>query len=153
MGTARSAVADTSPLQLYTLYLTRNFDAVAQPLYIDRTSSNAVVRATIARELRAAAQTELLKYGAVIDAETIHSEAEDALRALESALGTDKWFFGAARPGLFDASVFAYTHLLLAQELGSAGGWAKTRLGDAVRARQRLVRHQERVFEAYFQGA
>ncbi|KAF4308299.1 hypothetical protein GTA08_BOTSDO03800 [Botryosphaeria dothidea] len=138
---------------LYTLYLTRNFDAVAQPLYIDRTSSNAVVRATIARELRAAAQTELLKHGAVIDAETIHSEAEDALRALESALGTDKWFFGAARPGLFDASVFAYTHLLLAQELGSAGGWAKTRLGDAVRARQRLVRHQERVFEAYFQGA
>ncbi|EKG15613.1 hypothetical protein MPH_07048 [Macrophomina phaseolina MS6] len=138
---------------LYTLYLTRNFDAIAQPLYIDRSSSNAVVRASIARDLRAAARTELLKHGAVIDAETIYSEAEDALRALESALGADKWFFAAGRPGLFDASVFAYTHLLLAQDFGGAGGWAKTRLGDAVRARQRLVRHQERVFEAYFQSA
>ncbi|KAB2581127.1 Metaxin-1 [Lasiodiplodia theobromae] len=139
---------------LYTLYLTRNFDAVAQPLYIDSASSNAVVRASIARELRAAAQTELLKHGAVVDAETIYSAAEDALRALESALGTDKWFFGAARPGLFDASVFAYTHLLLTQDLGGAGGWAKSSLGDAVRARQRLVRHQERIYEAFFhQGA
>ncbi|KKY17820.1 putative mitochondrial outer membrane protein [Diplodia seriata] len=135
---------------LYTLYLTRNFDAVAQPLYIDSTSSNAVVRASVSRELRAAAQAELLKHGAVVDAETIYSAAEDALRALESALGADRWFFGARRPGVFDAAVFAYTHLLLTQDLGGAGGWAKSRLGDAVRARQRLVRHQERVSEAFF---
>ncbi|KAL0263716.1 hypothetical protein SLS55_002697 [Diplodia seriata] len=136
--------------QLYTLYLTRNFDAVAQPLYIDSTSSNAVVRASVSRELRRAAQAELLKHGAVVDAETIYSAAEDALRALESALGADRWFFGARRPGVFDAAVFAYTHLLLTQDLGGAGGWAKSRLGDAVRARQRLVRHQERVSEAFF---
>ncbi|GME37945.1 hypothetical protein GTA08_BOTSDO03800 [Neofusicoccum parvum] len=136
---------------LYTLYLTRNFDAVAAPLYPDRASTHAVVRAAVARQLRAAARAELLKHAAVVDAETVYAEAEDGLRALESALGADRWFFGAHRPGLFDAAVFAYTHLLLAPDLGGAGGWAKSRLGDAVRARQRLVRHQERVFEAYFQ--
>lgn len=112
-----------------------------------------MVRASISRSLRAAAQAELLKHsggGQMVDAETIYAEAEEALRALECALGGDRWFFGAQRPGLFDASVFAYTHLLLAPDLGGSGGWAKSRLGDAVRARQRLVRHQERVVEAFF---
>lgn len=105
------------------------------------------MRASIAHDLRLAAERELLKHGAVIDAEAIYAEAEDAFRALETVLATDQWFFGAERPGLFDASVFAYTHLLL-QELGD--GWRESRLGNAVRARQRLVRHQERIFEAFF---
>ncbi|KAK8232151.1 hypothetical protein HDK90DRAFT_489348 [Phyllosticta capitalensis] len=132
---------------LYTLYLTPNFASIAHPLYIESTSTNAFVRASIAHDLRLAAERELLKHGAVIDAEAIYAEAEDAFRALETVLATDQWFFGAERPGLFDASVFAYTHLLL-QELGD--GWRESRLGNAVRARQRLVRHQERIFETFF---
>ncbi|KAK7537919.1 hypothetical protein IWX49DRAFT_618467 [Phyllosticta citricarpa] len=133
---------------LYTLYLTPNFDSIAHPLYIESTSINAFVRASIAHDLRLAAERELLKHGAVIDAEAIYTEAEDAFRALETVLGADQWFFGARRPGLVDAAVFAYTHLLLLQDLGT--GWKESRLGNAVRARQKLVRHQERIFEAFF---
>ncbi|KAF2137509.1 uncharacterized protein K452DRAFT_321748 [Aplosporella prunicola CBS 121167] len=132
---------------LYTVYLTSNFETIAEPLYTATTSSNPIVQATIARQLRAAAEAELLKYGAVIDGEAIYSEAEEAFRALEIALGSDRFFFGAEKPGLFDASVFAYTHLLL-QDLGH--GWKESRLGNAVRVRQKLVRHQERLTDLFF---
>jgi metaxin len=63
-------------------------------------------------------------------------------------LGKDDWFFGAKRPGLFDASVFAYTHLLLDDSLGK--GWVDTRLRDALKERKRLVTHRDRIVAAYF---
>jgi metaxin len=63
-------------------------------------------------------------------------------------LGKDDWFFGAKRPGLFDASVFAYTHLLLDDSLGK--GWVDTRLRDALKERKRLVTHRDRILAAYF---
>jgi metaxin len=84
----------------------------------------------------------------MINGPDLYRQAEEAFAALEMALGSDEWFFGARRPGLFDASVFAYTHLLLDEELGR--GWVDTTMCDAVRARKNLVRHRERILAEYF---
>jgi len=90
----------------------------------------------------------LLKQAAVIDAETLYREAEEAFEALDTLLGNNEWFFGADGPGLFDAAVFAYTHLLLDEELGD--GWRERRLCDAVRKSNGLVKHREQILERYF---
>jgi metaxin len=108
------------------------------------------VRLTIARELRLAAENELLKFSTMIDAEQLYNQAEEAFAALETLLGDDDWFFGASGPGLFDASVFAYTHLLLDEGLGK--GWLDTRLRDALLSRRRLITHRDRVMGKYFAG-
>jgi metaxin len=84
----------------------------------------------------------------VINADDLYKQAEEAFASLEMVLGNNEWFFGATRPGLFDASVFAYTHLLLDEGLGR--GWVDMRMRDAVRARKNLVRHRERIVESYF---
>lgn len=107
-----------------------------------------MVRLTIARDLRLAAEKELVKHSATISAETLYNQAEEAFTALESLLGDDKWFFGAERPGLFDASVFAYMHLLLDDRLGK--GWLDTRLRDTLTSRQRLIAHRNMILEKYF---
>ncbi|KAF2489644.1 hypothetical protein BU16DRAFT_471240 [Lophium mytilinum] len=133
---------------LYTLYLTPNFTSIAEPLYVLPISTNAMVRLTTTYELRKAAETELLKHAAVIDAQTLYKEAEEALGALETMLSDKKWFFGAKEPGLFDASVFAYTHLLLDAYLGN--GWAEPRLRNSVLAHKKLVAHRDRILAGYF---
>jgi metaxin len=134
--------------QLYCIYLSQNSTSIAEPLYILPASSNPLVRLTIARELRLAAETELLKFSTVITAETLYNQAEEAFAALETLLGKDDWFFGASKPGLFDASVFAYTHLLLDDNLGK--GWLDTRLRDALMSRKRLIAHRNRITSTYF---
>ncbi|KAJ9665703.1 hypothetical protein H2201_004187 [Coniosporium apollinis] len=133
---------------LYAFYLTSNFSSLALPLYINPTTSNPLVRHAQAHELHNAAAAELLKQAAVIDAETLYREAEEAFEALDALLGDNEWFFDADRPGLFDAAVFAYTHLLLDEELGE--GWRERRLCDAVRQCSGLVKHQEQILEQYF---
>ncbi|KAF2873585.1 hypothetical protein BDV95DRAFT_489827 [Massariosphaeria phaeospora] len=134
---------------LYSIYISPNSTSIAEPLYILPTSRNPFVRLTIARELRRAAEKELLKLSAVINAEELYKQAEEALAALEVVLGAHQWFFNASRPGLFDASVFGYTHLLLDGDLGN--GWVDTRLRDAVLQRKNLVAHRNRILNAYFQ--
>lgn len=136
---------------LYALYLTPNFTSIAESLYILPASSNSFVRLTIAYELRAAAEAELLKHSAVISAETLYKDAEEAFAALETVLGDGEWFFGAAKPGLFDASVFAYTHLLLDKALGN--GWSESRLRNAVLGNRKLVAHRERILTTFYTGA
>ncbi|KAF2809068.1 uncharacterized protein BDZ99DRAFT_521534 [Mytilinidion resinicola] len=136
---------------LYTLYLTPNFTSIAEPLYVLPISTNSMVRLTTAYELRKAAEIELLKNSVVIDAETLYTDAEEALGALETVLGDQDWFFGAKEPGLFDASVFAYTHLLLDAHLGN--GWAEPRLRNSVLARGNLVAHRDRILAGYYPGA
>lgn len=92
-----------------------------------------------------------MKFSAVIHADTLYREAEEAVTALEMVLGDNNWFFGADRPGLFDASVFAYTHLLLDDGLGN--GWVESRLRDAVLQSKSLVAHRNRVLAGYYSGA
>ncbi|KAF1933320.1 uncharacterized protein M421DRAFT_194205 [Didymella exigua CBS 183.55] len=133
---------------LYSIYLSNNFTSIAEPLYILPTSSNPFVRLTIARELRLAAENELLKFSATVSAETLHNQAEEAFTALDLLLGDDEWFFGAETPGLFDASLFAYTHLLLDDRLGK--GWLDSRLRDMLMSRQHLVAHRNKILEKYF---
>ena len=137
--------------QLYTLYLTSNFTSIAESLYILPASSNSLVRLTIAYELRAAAEAELLKHSVVISAETLYKDAEEAFMGLETVLGEDEWFFRAAKPGLFDAGVFAYTNLLLDDGLGN--GWSESRLRNTVLGKQKLVAHRERILATYYAGA
>jgi len=56
-------------------------------------------------------------------------------------------FFGLKSPGEFDASVFAYTHLLLDEGMG----WEERRLGGVVGGLRNLVAHRGRVFERCFE--
>lgn len=132
---------------LFTLYLDElNFEAVAKKLYIHPTSSNTLVRMTLAHQLQQAARDELLKYSTYIDEDDLYAEAAKAFQALSTLLGEDENFFGSAQPGLFDASVFAYTHLLLDNRLG----WQNKRMSEALRRNANLVQHRERILEKYF---
>ncbi|KAL3422464.1 hypothetical protein PVAG01_06620 [Phlyctema vagabunda] len=134
---------------LYTLYLEpKNFNNVAYQLYVSPTSSNPLVRAATSHQLRAAAEAELLKHASIIDADDLYSEADKAFEALSTLLGEDAWFFGGNKPALFDASVFAYTQLLLDESLG----WEEKKLCRALRQRDNLVQHRERLLVKYFGG-
>jgi metaxin len=82
----------------------------------------------------------------VIDVDDLYSEAEKAFEALSILLGGDLWFFGGDRPTLFDASVFAYTHLILDEKMG----WKEKKLVRALRKRENLVEHRERLLVRYF---
>lgn len=61
------------------------------------------------------------------------------------------WFGGAAGPGVLDAEVFAYTHLLLPGQGGLA--WCEDS-GDELATRlqkfDNLVRHAERLYARYW---
>jgi metaxin len=117
---------------LYTLYLEPiNFSAVAYRLYVSPTSSNSLVQTIISHQLRSAAEAELLKHASIIDIDDIYSEADKAFEALSVLLGDDSWFFGNEKPALFDASVFAYTHLLLRERMG----WKEKKLVRMLRRR------------------
>ncbi|RDW62741.1 hypothetical protein BP5796_11043 [Coleophoma crateriformis] len=134
---------------LYNLYLEReNFDAVAYKLYVLPTSTNPFVRASISYDLRIAAEAELLKHAPIIDIDDLYSEADKAFEALSVLLGKDTWFFGGEKPALFDASVFAYTQLLLDESLG----WKEEKLCRALRRRDNLVQHRQRLLVKYFGG-
>ncbi|KAI9812915.1 MAG: hypothetical protein M1827_004433 [Pycnora praestabilis] len=134
---------------LYTFYLEpANFTNMAEPLYINPTTSSSLIRATLAHQLRAAATAELLKYCAIIDADDLYSEADKAFDALSVLLGDDEWFFGGEGPGFFDASVFAYTHLLLDEGMQ----WKINRLKRGLRGEggRNLIQHERRVTEKFF---
>jgi metaxin len=128
--------------------LSPNSASTAEPLYVLPASSNSFVRLSIAHDLRRAAEQELVKFSATINAESLYQEAADAFAALETLLGSDKWFFGASKPSLFDASVFAYTHLLLDDKMD----WTETRLRDSLSQHGSLVRHRDRIVQSYFLG-
>ena len=136
-------------MQLYTLYLEPlNFNAVAYPLYVSSISTNPFVRASVSHQLRAAAEAELLKNSSIIDIDDLYSEADKAFEALSILLGEDPWFFGCDEPTLFDASIFAYTHLLLDDGME----WKEKKLCRALRRRENLVQHRERLLVRYFGG-
>ena len=135
--------------KLYALYLTpANFESVATPRYITPTCSNALVQLTISYQLRQAAATELLKQSSVIDVEALFRDAQKAWEALSELLAEDKYFFGEDEPGLFDASVFAYTYLLLSDSMN----WKDQRLSSGLARHNNLVDHSERISQQYFRG-
>ena len=82
----------------------------------------------------------------MIDAEALYRDYDKALEALSELLGDDEFFFGERRPGLFDAIVFAYTHIFLDEGLD----WKQTRLRQALEQFGNLVEHRERIVEGWF---
>ena len=134
--------------QLFQLYLTPANRSVVHRLYIAPCSNNPFIQMTIAYQLRTAAETELVKSSSTktLVEEEIMSDAENAFEALATLLGSDEWFFGQERPGLFDASVFAYTQLVLDESML----WEDNKLGELVRRHAGLVRHRESVVGLYF---
>ena len=132
---------------LYSLYLSPpNFASIAAPFYINPCSANFLVRLTLGHQLRAAAESELLKQSPVIDVEMIYRESGKAFQALSALLDSRDYFFDQMKPGLFDASVFAYTHVLLGGELE----WKDTRMREQLEKYHNLVEHGERIVERYF---
>lgn len=106
------------------------------------------MRAAIAYQLRVAAEAEVIKSCGTngISILDLIRDAQEAFQAMATLLGDEKWFFGQANPGLFDASVFAYTHNILDESLG----WKYNFLDDLVRKHENLVQHRERILEQYF---
>ena len=94
-----------------------------------------------------AAEHELLKQSALIDPESIYRESSKAFQALEALLGDDRFFFGAKAPGLFDASVFAYTNLILGVKLP---GIRETKMMDGIQMSGCLHAHWDRINVGYF---
>ena len=106
------------------------------------------MRTTVSYQLRQAATTELLKHSPVIDVKSLFRDTEKAWEALSELLGDDDYFFAEEDPGLFDAGVFAYTHLLLSESLE----WKDRRLSNGLSNYNNLVEHSHRVSERYFDG-
>ena len=82
----------------------------------------------------------------MIDAEALYRDCDNALEALSELLGDDEFFFGLRKPGLFDASVFAYTHIFLDVGLD----WKQKRLQEALEQFGNLVEHRKRIVEGWF---
>ncbi len=97
-------------------------------------------------QLHKAAEAELLKQSPMIDVEALYREGEKAFLALSELLGEDNYFFGEAQPGLFDASVFAYTHILLDEGMV----WKDKRIVEDLEKCDNLVRHREKILEEWF---
>jgi metaxin len=132
---------------LFHLYLdAANYKQVALPLYIATASSNLWVQFVLGRQLQQAAREELIKYTAVIDGQELLDGANRAFEALSSLLGDNEFFFGHGRPGLFDASVFAYTHLILSDSMK----WENTSMTNDLEKYKNLVQHQDRLSRTYF---
>ncbi|OOQ90950.1 putative mitochondrial outer membrane protein (Sam35) [Penicillium brasilianum] len=127
---------------LYMMYLDDdNFKAVAQRLYVNPSTTSSLVRAALGFQLQQAARDELLKLSPYIDVAALEGDAQNAFEALSTLLAGDEHFFGRPNPGLFDATVFAYTHLILDEGMG----WKHNRLAQLLKQHTNLVQHRERL--------
>ncbi|KAJ1326470.1 SAM complex protein [Microdochium nivale] len=179
---------------LHALYLCPRNTELLRYWYIRPASSSAAVQAATLLQLRAAAEAEITRssthntlrviYRGVGGSESEHGRGGDELydgaREAFSALATclhgedgggagDEWFFGADAPGVFDAAVFAYTHLILLDndaypadggdsekttavdgggggDAGDNPGWGDRTLAEIVCEFPSLVRHHDRVY-------
>ncbi|KAK3370266.1 hypothetical protein B0H63DRAFT_486621 [Podospora didyma] len=143
---------------LHTLYLEPENSPLLEKLYVTWASSSGWVQGTIRHQLGRAAEGEILKTSSSLsaagagelDEDAVYSAARDALNALASLLAESEtgWFFSATAPTLFDASVFAYTHLML-QVLSEADGEDAARLGVLVgqAGSGELRSHQQRIYQ------
>jgi metaxin len=143
---------------LHALYLEPEHTALLDGFYVASASSSSWVQGTLRHQLRRAAEGEILKTSSSssgagageLDEDAVYSAAKDALNALASLLAESEtdWFFGAAAPTLFDASVFAYTYLMR-QLPNSDDEGTEARLGTLVRkaGSGELERHQQWIFK------
>ncbi|KAI1823844.1 putative mitochondrial outer membrane protein [Xylaria intraflava] len=130
---------------LYTLYISPANTDLLTYFYIAPATSSRLVRATLLHQLRHAAELGILRSTGrnAIDPEALYNGAEEAFGALDAVLGDDMWFFGSEIPGLFDATMFSYTHLVLHEDLA----WENRRLNDILKKFPRLVEHRDRIYQ------
>lgn len=102
----------------------------------------------ITSQLRSAAAAELEKSAGsnVVSALDLLNDAEEAFQALADLLGEDQWFFGQKQPSMMDASVFAYTCLILDESFA----WKHNPLEELLSNHANLVQHRKRIVEVYF---
>ena len=100
-----------------------------------------MVRTAIATQLQQAARDALLESANYIDTSELEAEADKAFQALSVLLGKGEHFFDRPNPGLLDASMFAYTYLILDEKMG----WKQNRLGKVLKKYDNLVQHRERL--------
>ncbi|KAK3955391.1 hypothetical protein QBC32DRAFT_43870 [Pseudoneurospora amorphoporcata] len=154
---------------LQALYRDPEYTDLLDRFYITPASSSFWVRGALRHQLRRAAEVEILKTGPggaastalslLVDEDAVYRAAVNAFEALATLLSESKtgWFFGAETPTIFDASVFAYTHLML-QYISDAKGevekdegsiFRSRRLGNLVRraGSGELEKHHSRLFE------
>lgn len=117
-------------------------------LYAETCSSVSLVQLAIRRQLHAAAEAELIKSARskILDVSDLLKDAEEAIGALSTLLGENQWFFDQETPGLFDASLFAYTYLALDTTLE----WQYNKLAEILKRHQNIVQHQQRVSALYY---
>lgn len=130
---------------LYTLYLSPANSTLLSHLYVAPNSASQIVRTTILYQLRHAAETEIVKVSGIprVSPTAVYHGAREAFEALSAMLGLDPWFFGTPEPGLFDATVFSYTHLILDEGLA----WENRKLAEIVQEFPSLVRHRDRILQ------
>ena len=132
---------------LHYLYLDHdNFHAVAWPMYVSSASNSYPIQTSLAYQLQNAARDELLKTNTVVDAQELYAKADKAFQSLSTLLGDNKFFFAQSTPGLFDASLFAYTQIILDDQLD----WKSTALKLVLQNHDNLVRHRARLIRGFF---
>ena len=138
----------TDAKQLYQLYLNPANSTLVHSLYVEPCSSSSFVQLAISHQLQSAAAGELVKssYSSTICEADIMRDATDALSALSELLAADKWFFGQKQPSMLDASVFAYTQLILDESLQ----WGANELAKHTSQHQNLVDHRDRILTQFF---
>ena len=157
---------------LTALYLEdETFRDVCAPLYVNTTSTNTLIRAALIPPLRAAAFEEVVSdsndapvtsveqwvrgwWGGQdgVDRDGIYADAEEAFGSLSVMLGDKRWFGRRDErevSGWVDASVFAYTHTVVALFAGAGEHTGAMRLKRAVEQYENLMAHRERILEAF----
>ncbi|EFE39159.1 mitochondrial outer membrane protein (Sam35), putative [Trichophyton verrucosum HKI 0517] len=132
---------------LYTVYLdSSNFESIAKKAYVNPSTTNPLVRATLAYQLKEAAKDQLQRKETYIDPDDILAEAKQAFKSLSSLLGDNDYFTYDSTPCWFDAAVFSYTHLILDKTLG----WKFNPLASYLEEHPNLVQHRQRLLDKYF---
>lgn len=162
------------------------------PRYVETCTGNTAVRAVLAHSLRSAAEEEILKSCGIVrggmervDVRALYARMEEAWAALAQILGHEEWFEGVlgggigteeeggedggrsgvktqSGPGVLDASIFAYSHVVLAllmdwpgrEEMSGRGLDALSagnRLYEAIARHGNLVAHRDRILARYFE--
>jgi metaxin len=147
---------------LHALYLDdQAFTDVAAPYYIYPSSSNSLVRAAMAPSLRTAALEQLIGSQASsspspkLDLERLCKDADDAFEALSTLLGDHEWFTSGSgdhtsQPGILDASVYAYTHVILTLFSSLSEDSPGEKLRASIIKRSNLLDHHGRIAKRYY---
>jgi len=98
--------------------------------------------------MQSAAEAEILRGcgGNLIRPDELFDDAQSAFQALSALLGQQQWFFDGSKPGLFDAAVFSYTHLLLDMSFHRQESQLKSIVSDY----DNLIAHRDRILGQYY---